>query len=71
MILKERRLLLSGSADQIMRFWDLDDMQASKPPLYKMHAGHDIGVKFHDPIIETEEDKEDNEAEEIFSQKSK
>ena len=62
---------MSGSADQIMRFWDLDDMQASKPPLYKMHAGHDIEVKFHDPIVDIEEDKEDNEAEEILSQKSK
>jgi len=58
-VLKERRILLSGSADQILRFWDLNDMQSSKPPLFKMHAGHDVGVRFHTPIADAEGDEEE------------
>lgn len=60
-VMKERRILLSGSADQILRFWDLNDMQSGKPPLYKMHAGHDLGVKFNTPVEDLEEEEEKNE----------
>ena len=33
-------MLLSMTADQWLRFWDLQDMQTPKPPIYKMHANH-------------------------------
>ena len=63
-VMQERRLLLSGSADQILRFWDLDDIQAQKPPLFKMHAGHNLGVKFNKPIPDPDEEIEEEDGEE-------
>ena len=60
-VMQKRRLLLSGSADQILRFWDLNDMQSGKPPLYKMHAGHDLGVKFNTPVHNLEEQEEEKD----------
>ena len=39
-VMKEKQLLLSMSADQTLRFWDLNDLPASPPPLLKFHAGH-------------------------------
>ena len=55
---------MSGSADQILRFWDLDDIQAQKPPLFKMHAGHNLGVKFNKPIPDPDEEIEEEDGEE-------
>ena len=47
-IFEERRVLLSMSADQWLRFWDLEDLntQTYDPtgPIWKMHAGHSISV---------------------------
>ena len=63
-MLHHRRILLSGSSDQILRFWDLDDIQAQKPPLFKMHAGHDLGVKFNKPIPDPDQQEEEEEGEE-------
>ena len=34
-IMKAQRILLSGTADQTIRFWDLTDITANKPPLFK------------------------------------
>jgi hypothetical protein len=28
------------TADQMLRFWDLTDLQTPKPPIWKMHADH-------------------------------
>ena len=28
------------SADQMLRFWDIDDLQSQKGPVFKFHAGH-------------------------------
>lgn len=39
-VLEKKHLLLSMTADQWLRFWDLDDMQSPKPPIWKMHADH-------------------------------
>ena len=47
-----------------MRFWDLDDIQSQKPPLFKMHAGHDLGVKFNKPIPDPDEEIEEEDGEE-------
>ena len=63
--MKVRRILLSGSADQILRFWDLNDMQSGKPPLFKMHAGHDLGVKFNTLPTADAEDQEEEKNENV------
>lgn len=34
-IMEKQRILLSGTADQCIRFWDLKDITANKPPLFK------------------------------------
>ena len=39
-IMKKERLLISMSADQWLRFWDIDDLQSQRPPVFKFHAGH-------------------------------
>ena len=39
-IMEKKRLLISMSADQMIRFWDLEELQAHKPPVFKFHAGH-------------------------------
>jgi len=39
-VMDHRRLLISMSADQMIRFWDLDDLQSQKPPVFKFMADH-------------------------------
>jgi WD40 repeat protein len=39
-IMDFKRLLISMSADQILRFWDLTDLQSAKGPVFWMHANH-------------------------------
>ena len=39
-VMTEKHLLLSMTGDQMLRFWDLDDMPSHPPPIYKMHANH-------------------------------
>lgn len=39
-VMDERRILISMSADQLLRFWDLTDMQSQKGPIFTMHANH-------------------------------
>lgn len=36
----EKRLLLSMSADQTLRFWDITELQSQKKPVFVMNAGH-------------------------------
>ena len=33
-------MLLSMTADQWLRFWDLNDLQSPKPPIWKIYADH-------------------------------
>jgi WD40 repeat protein len=42
-IMKKQRILLSGSADQTIRFWDLNDLTSGKPPLFKFCDTHETG----------------------------
>lgn len=39
-IMNKERLLLSMSADQYIRFWDLDDLTSMKGPVFKLYADH-------------------------------
>lgn len=39
-VMEKRRLLVSMSADQLLRFWDIDDLQSQKGPVFTMHADH-------------------------------
>jgi len=39
-IMEEQEILVSMSADQIVRFWDLKDLQTVKGPIHSMFAGH-------------------------------
>ena len=39
-VMDHKRLLLSMSADQILRFWDLDDLPSQKPPVFKFYTNH-------------------------------
>ena len=39
-IMDHKRLLISMSADQMLRFWDLDDLASMKPPVFKFYANH-------------------------------
>ena len=41
-IMEEKRLLISMSADQWIRFWDIDNMTVNevKPPVFKFNADH-------------------------------
>jgi WD40 repeat protein len=36
----EHRVLISATADQTLRFWDLKDLQSQKYILGKMHCNH-------------------------------
>ena len=38
--MNKERLLLSMSADQYIRFWDLDDLTSMKGPVFKLYADH-------------------------------
>lgn len=40
LVMDFKRLLISMSADQKLRFWDLNDLQSMKPPIFWMTAGH-------------------------------
>jgi len=40
-IIQARRVLVSGTADQKVRFWDLDDLPSK--PLETLHVEHGIG----------------------------
>ena len=44
-----KRLLISMSADQWVRFWDLDDLQSQKGPVFKFYADH-INQVFPDQL---------------------
>ena len=39
-IMHKERLLLSMSADQCLRFWDIDNLQSHQGPVFKMYANH-------------------------------
>ena len=41
MVMKKRRVLLSVSADQYMRFWDLSELQSQPSIMYADHAKED------------------------------
>ena len=38
--MKKERLLLSMSADQYLRFWDIDDLASQRGPVFKIYADH-------------------------------
>ena len=40
-IMQKHRILLSGTADQTIRFWDLNDLSSGKQPLLKFTETHD------------------------------
>jgi len=40
LIMKQKKLLVSGTADQYIRFWDLSDLTSDHQPLHKIHVGH-------------------------------
>lgn len=42
-IMTKKRILLSGSADQIIRFWDLNELSSGKQPIWKMNVNHEKG----------------------------
>jgi WD40 repeat protein len=42
-VLEEKKVLLSASADQNLRFWDLYDMSSSSQPTFLMYADHPKG----------------------------
>ena len=39
-IMTKKSILLSGSADQMIRFWDLNDLSSGRQPIFKMMANH-------------------------------
>lgn len=39
-VMDHRRLLVSMSADQMIRFWDLEDLASLKGPVFKFYADH-------------------------------
>ena len=42
-LMAKKRLLLSGTADQTIRFWDLNDLSSGKQPIFKMKVDHEKG----------------------------
>ncbi len=42
-IMTKKRILLSGTADQMIRFWDLNDLSSGKQPIFKMKVNHADG----------------------------
>lgn len=42
-IMNKSRILLSATADQTIRFWDLTDLSSGKQPIFKMKVNHAEG----------------------------
>jgi WD40 repeat protein len=42
-LMATKRYLLSGTADQTIRFWDLNDLSSGKQPVFKMSVNHADG----------------------------
>lgn len=56
-IMQKKRILLSGCADQSIRFWDLIDLSSSKPPLFTFQNIHDPGEALTALNVDTHNEK--------------
>lgn len=43
MVLETKKLLVSATSDQTIRFWDLWEISASNQPIFTMYADHPKG----------------------------
>lgn len=57
-VMDHRRILISMSADQKLRFWDLKDLPSQKGPVFWMDAGHNHPPQ---PLQPLQKDAEGND----------
>jgi len=56
-IMKEQRILLSGCADQSIRFWDLVDLSSGKKPLFIFRGMHEEGEALTALAVDAKDEK--------------